>query len=290
MKSPVPSSSAPAAHFQCHQGVKLVRDYTLAYSIMDISISNSVQVVFPRTGLLIFSFTTGTDFECRLLNYNRLSSLPFRLHITGLFSESSVFIHQRGVSGGCSMKIHPVIGYYLLKTPMYLLTDCQVQISSVLDREALFLRALEADHQISSFDDPYFHRYLMKILPEKSAYQNDPIYHAVNTIIARKGLIKIKELATQYHMSERTLRRQFLLKVGLSPQAYAKIWQIQHVMDLLNEHADRSLEDIAFEAGFYDAAHLSHDFKNKVLLTPTEFIQKVNPLNQEYLNHASSVC
>lgn len=290
MKSTPTSRPKPAAHFQCYEGLKVVRDYTLAYSIMDISISTDVRVVFPRTGLLIFSFTTGTDFECRLLNYNRLSSRAFHLYITGLFSKSSVFINQRGVSGGCSLKIHPVIGYYLLKTPLYLLTDRQVQISNVIDYQASFLRTLESDHQINSFDDPYFNCYLTKILPEKSTYQNDPIYHAVNTIIARKGQVKIKDLAIQYHMSERTLRRQFLEKVGLSPQAYAKIWQVQHAMDLLQQQPEAGLMYVAHEAGYYDVAHLAHDFKTKVSLTPTEFLQVVNPLNQEYLNHASSLC
>lgn len=276
-------------HINSSTQVKLIRDYTFHYSEMDISIPGSLEVVYPRIGYLVFCFLTGTDSECRFLNYNRSVSLPHHLYITGLFSQESLVTQLSGTVGGIAMNIHPVIGYYFLRVPLHQLTDKQLPFSQVVDQEAHLLRELEADLQIHSLDNPYLKRWLEKALPDKSVYLNDPIYHAVNTIIRRKGHIGVKELASQYSMSERTLNRQFLLKVGLSPQAYAKIWQLQHVMKLLQGEPNVSLAHIAYEAGYYDVAHLARDFRHKVSLAPSRFNQYLNNLNQAYLSLHNSL-
>ena len=166
------------------------------------------------------------------------------------------------------MKVHPVVGYHFLKIPMYELLNRQVRICQILDSRGRMLEKTELETEITSFDDPHVNHFFENTLPPKTSHQNDPIFHAVNRIINQKGIVSIKKLANQCFMSRRTLNRQFQLKVGLSPKAYAKIWQVQYVMELIRRNPKANLTEIAFKAGYYDVAHLARDFSTNVALSP----------------------
>lgn len=290
MSAQTPSlPSEPEVKINFGAGSALIRDYTFVYSVLEISVHRSFNTVFPRSGHLIFSFITGNDFESHFLNYDRSVTRPNHMYISGLFSKSSLLVQQFGTGGGYAMKVHPVIGYHFLKTPMHELTDRQIRLCHIVDKHGRTLENLEDDYKIDSFDHPRVKQFFIDALPPKEAYINDPIYHAVNLIADRRGQISVEKLAAQFHMSKRTLRRQFLLKVGLSPQAYAKIWQVQYAMELIMRNPKSSLPEIAFKAGYYDTAHLARDFRNRVSLSPSELHQDINPLSQDYFNALSSL-
>ena len=264
-------------------GSRKIRDYTLSYSHMDIRVDETFTTIFPRTGWLVLSFITGTDFESQFLNYDGSITRPNHLYISGLFSESSLVVRQTGNGGGYAMKIHPVIGYYLLRRPMTELVDRQIRLCQAMEGHGPLLEHVEATYRITSFNHPEVRRFLIGSLPPKEAYRSDPIYHAVNEIAEHNGIIDVHAMAKRYFMSERTFRRQFLLKVGLAPKSYAKIWQIRYAMDLIQQRPQTCLEQISFAAGYYDVAHLAHDFKSRVSLPPSRHQGYLNALSQQYL-------
>lgn len=281
------ASSSMLMTFGSH--TQSIKDYQLLFSVSDFKLDRNLKTVFPKIGYLIFNFFTGENYTYRFLNYDFEDRQPSHLYITGMFSQGPLIFNQQGQGKGYALKIHPVLGYHLLKAPMYLFTDSSTQISFITGKSGALLRKLEEDRKIDSIDNYYLKQFLQSILPDKPIVQCDPIFHAVNAIIRSKGIIRIKKLAAQFCMSERTLHRQFLLKVGLSPKAYAKIWQWQYVMELLQSQPHISLQELAFKAGYYDAAHLEHDFKEKVLQTPSQFRQNINPLLEDYLNFPGSL-
>jgi len=276
--------SGSKTRLQIGSSVKSIRDYKLPYSYIGFSIPGQFTTIFPRIGYLTFTMVTGKDIETRFLNYERSVTRPNHLYISGLFTDSSLHITQTGTGGGYAMKVHPVVGYHFLKIPMCELLNRQIRICGIIDLKNRFLEKTESDYKITSFEDPHVNHFFEKALPPKSAYQNDPIYHAVNSIIKKRGLISVKKLAKKYFMSRRTLNRQFRVKVGLSSQAYAKIWQVQYAMELIQRFPNASLAEIAFKAGYYDVAHLARDFKTKVALPPSTLSQGINPLSQNYLD------
>ena len=152
-----------------------------------------------------------------------------------------------------------------------------------MEGHGTYLEHVEATYRIASYDHPEVRRFLIRSLPPKVTYQSDPIYHAVNEIAERNGIVDVPAMAKRYYMSERTFRRQFLLKVGLAPKAYAKIWQLRYAMDLIKKRPETCLEQISYAAGYYDVAHLAHDFKSKVSLPPSRHQGYLNPLSQQYL-------
>lgn len=290
MSAQTPSiPSEPEVKINFGAGSTLIRDYTFVYSVLDIAVQRSFSTVFPRSGYLIFSFITGNDFESHFMNYDGSVTRPNHMYICGLLSKSSLLVKQLGTGGGYAMKVHPVIGYHFLKTPMHELTDRQIRICHMVYNRGRTLENLEADYEIDSFDHPRVKQFFIDALPPKETFINDPIYHAVNLIANHRGQISVEKLAGLFHMSKRTLRRQFLLKVGLSPQAYAKIWQVQYAMELIMQNPKSSLPHIAFKAGYYDVAHLARDFRNRVSLSPSELHQDINPLSQNYFDALSSL-
>lgn len=270
-------------------GFKVVRDYTFSYDKVETSFTDKVRFIFPPTGHLIFNLFFGDNFMLRFLNYDHSEGAPNHLYITGLLSQGSLTTAQQGGGGGYAMKIHPVVGYHFLKIPMYELTDRMVRLSHIFGREGRQLRRTEANRPLVTIDHIDLKQFFHKYLPEKSVYLRDPIYHAVNKILQKKGAVQVKKLAAEFCMSERTLHRQFLQKVGLSPQAYAKIWQLLFALELLGNNPRAKLPDIAFKAGYYDVAHLARDFRNKLFVPPSEFYRDINPMLQSYLNFPDSL-
>ncbi|MGB3798996.1 MAG: helix-turn-helix domain-containing protein [Lewinella sp.] len=220
------------------------------------------------------------------MNYDESVATPNNLYISGLLSDSSLLVEQTGRGGGYAMKVHPVIGYYWLRMPLCAITDRQVKVADVIRDEGKMLTHID---RIDSFDHPQVRQFFRNTLPPKSVYRNDPIFHAVNEIATRNGIICVERLAKRHFMSVRTFHRHFIEKVGLSPKAYAKIWQLQYAMKLIQQRPELSLERLSYAAGYYDAAHLAGDFKTRVSLPPTTYRQYINPLSQQYLGAAQSL-
>lgn len=269
-------------------GIHKVNEHTIPYCLLDLKIPDKVITPFPRIGHLVLNFYCEGSYKNSFLNYSRSQASANRLYIAGLFTEGSLQLEQEGDCKGYAIRMHPVIGYYFLKLPMWEITNRQIEITSILNgSKSMDLRYAQKNDSIESIDHKVLQQFLSDFLPPKNSYINDPIYHAVNKIIQYKGCLKIKELAKEYCMSHRNFNRNFLLKVGISARSYAKIWQMENAMRLIMENPKSSLTEIAFRAGYYDVAHLAHDFKEKVGILPTSFRSNDNSLISTYLTTES---
>lgn len=87
-----------------------------------------------------------------------------------------------------------------------------------------------------------------------------PAFQAIQTIIQNKGLIKVKQLANDYFVSERQFERQFRKFSGFSPKLFSRIVRFQSALRQYGNN-EKSLTEIALESGYYDQSHFIHDFK-----------------------------
>ena len=92
----------------------------------------------------------------------------------------------------------------------------------------------------------------------------------IGTILAAQGKISVGELSRQYHTTERQLERQFGEIVGVPLKEICNLTRFQHAYQLIRSRGERSLLDIAFEAGYYDHAHLAKHFKRYAGYTPSQ--------------------
>ena len=80
-------------------------------------------------------------------------------------------------------------------------------------------------------------------------------------MVESKGRITIKALLAELHLTERTLERNFLLQIGLTPKQFAKIVQFQYSLNILTREKFNKLTEIGLDSGFSDQSHFTREFK-----------------------------
>src|SRR5690606_6219010 len=109
-------------------------------------------------------------------------------------------------------------------------------------------------------------------------YKQDPlIANAVKVIKTHNGLLKIKDLAAKHFLSLDAFEKRFRRAVGASPKQFSYIVRMNSIIGSLNK---RSIIETVFEAGYYDQAHFTKDFKLFTGQTPTDFLKQSAQQNQ----------
>lgn len=88
-------------------------------------------------------------------------------------------------------------------------------------------------------------------------------------IIRTKGQIAINKYCGETGIHKSTLERLFKRHTGLTPKRLAGIIRMNHVVIALRSGS--GLTDVAYQNGYYDQAHMIHDFKKYVGVNPTSF-------------------
>jgi AraC-like DNA-binding protein len=110
-------------------------------------------------------------------------------------------------------------------------------------------------------------RYFLQKLPVKPGV----LSFLINDMYQVKGQLRIPELTGKYHMSERKLERLFKTEVGVTVKGLAKLIRFTHTLAEIRDPArQHSLTQIAYQAGYYDQAHLCNDVKAYTGLTAAQ--------------------
>lgn len=95
-----------------------------------------------------------------------------------------------------------------------------------------------------------------------------------------KGTLRINELADRLCISQSPLEKRFRQIVGASPKKFSSIVRLQHAIHRLR--SPHSLVETGLDAGYFDQAHFSKEFKAFTGATPLEFAnQHKNDFLQE---------
>lgn len=113
---------------------------------------------------------------------------------------------------------------------------------------------------------------LQKIKQAHSADQR--IIYAADLLDTGKGAIRITDVAQRCCLSIRQFERLFSEQVGITAKKYAQVKRFNNFISLLSEQPDQSLQQLAYHAGYYDHAHLAHDFTKITGLPPAEFTRQ----------------
>ncbi len=97
----------------------------------------------------------------------------------------------------------------------------------------------------------------------------------------RGGQRRLTELAGSLDVSLRTLERQFLHEVGISAKTLARLIRFETAHNLLASAPGTPLAALAYDLGFADQAHLTHEFRILGGVTPGSFIRMIETRHQE---------
>lgn len=93
---------------------------------------------------------------------------------------------------------------------------------------------------------------------------------AVTKIKSVNGVLRIKELADELCISTDAFEKRFRKVTGATPKQFASIVRLSSVV---HRKSNERFLDIAFDAGYYDQAHFTRDFKIFTGQTPSDFYQ-----------------
>ncbi len=159
----------------------------------------------------------------------------------------------------------------LLSIPASDLTNESIDINSLFGKEGAELTekifTTDGDMQkvklVSSFLEKKFGRQERK--------KDIVIEHAIHHIHHHKGKVSIDKLIDQSCLSQRQFERNFKELAGFSPKSYLKIVRFESLLDYFTI-SQTTLTDVALEFGYYDQAHLNHDFKAFTGLAPSQYL------------------
>ena len=110
------------------------------------------------------------------------------------------------------------------------------------------------------------------LLARKPRSAPDPLVRdLVQRIEECRGQVALAALKRSFAISARQLERRFTLAVGLTPKLFARIMRLSWFAEHAERCADRTLAEIAREVGYFDQAHLNHDFKALTGVSPREY-------------------
>ena len=91
----------------------------------------------------------------------------------------------------------------------------------------------------------------------------------------------MSQVAANVNLSQRRFIQVFSNEVGLTPKLFSRIQRFNRVLRSAAFSGDVDWLDIAMSFGYFDQAHLIHDFREFSGLTPTEYLG----LRTEHLRH-----
>lgn len=118
--------------------------------------------------------------------------------------------------------------------------------------------------------------YFNELLQNASINPDYRIKLAINLILKTNGTVSIKELRERLFVAERTLERQFVKEIGVTPKQFARIIQFSSSMNQLTEADYVNLTDIVYDSGFADQSHFIRSFKRYTGKTPKEFQKQLS--------------
>lgn len=82
-------------------------------------------------------------------------------------------------------------------------------------------------------------------------------------------------------LSQRRFIELFRDQVGLTPKAFCRVRRFQRVLESVHRRSGVDWAQVALDGGYYDQAHLIHDFQDFSGLTPATYLARAT----EHLNH-----
>jgi len=208
---------------------------------------------------------------------NGLYLLPKNKKLSQLFlygqTLNPVSLDVNGPHKFVVLQLYPFASKYLLNVdPKELNDDCYDLLQvEYIDTENFRRQLVESENlneKIKIISD-----LMRQLIESHKVTENDGIQNAISIILDHAGQIRIKDLLEQVYMTERTLERNFVSHVGLTPKQFVKIIQFQSSIKKLTQSTYNSLLEIGLDSGFSDQSHFIRTFKSYTGQTPSYYLR-----------------
>lgn len=123
-------------------------------------------------------------------------------------------------------------------------------------------------------------QFLLRRIHKLGKYNDKRIDSVINSI--RNGETDINRLAENACLSYKQFNRIFTENIGAKPKEFLKITRFQKLHGLLQQHTGLSVDQLAYECGYYDKSHLIRDLKEFTGFTPANLIKACDSVYSGY--------
>lgn len=224
-----------------------------------------MQLVFHRKNR-VFS-TAINDFQPQAFIEGQMSTY-WDLHYEGENETIAITLTPQGVQAFLNV---PIVEFYNKNIPIKCLGD---RLFTDLQQAVL-----DADDKMECIG--IIERYLLKRLaqlnPNIANYE-----HAIRQIELDSN-VSIQLLSNASNFCYKQFNRRFVNSIGISPKVLTRIIRFQKTLSALQNGFSNNLSDLAFRCGYYDASHISREFKEFSGYTVNEYINTYNPFSDYFL-------
>lgn len=119
-------------------------------------------------------------------------------------------------------------------------------------------------------------------LAQRNTLQLHPaVVYIANQLDTCDGRGRVQAVTGKIGMSQRRIAQLFHEQVGVSPKTFHRVRRFQHTIQRLRVAERVNWAELALDCGYYDQAHLSHDFRQIAGMTPSAYLAAAT----EHLNH-----
>lgn len=101
-----------------------------------------------------------------------------------------------------------------------------------------------------------------------------PISYVEQTVLQKKGNIKVNSLYNTFGKSQRSMERNFLEQVGVGIKYYCRILRFNNAYSMKRTYPEKSWNEILYSCGYYDQSHYIKEFKGFVDVSPEAYFQE----------------
>ena len=105
-------------------------------------------------------------------------------------------------------------------------------------------------------------------------------------IAAARGAVAIGDLSAAAGVSSTHLAQRFKELIGVTPKRFARTYRFAATMLALDPSVPVDWGDLAAGAGYFDQAHLGHEFRAFTGMTPTRYLEVRQRFLREHPGHA----
>ena len=110
---------------------------------------------------------------------------------------------------------------------------------------------------------------------------------ALSTFSRTDSNLAIRDVARDAGLSQRRFTQLFAREVGMSPKLFCRVRRFRQALETVRHTAVPNWAQVAADCGYYDQAHLIHDFQSFSNLSPTEYVRQRSECVMQ--NHATLV-
>lgn len=113
-------------------------------------------------------------------------------------------------------------------------------------------------------------RYLNRKL-ENAAPTHPAVWHALEQLSRQGGVRSVRKIQTDTGLSHTRFIQLFREHVGLTPKLFCRVQRFRTLLDRLDKGMLVNWAELAADCGYFDQAHLIHDFRAFASMTPLEY-------------------